>query len=285
MHPKAKLMATEGALRRAFAAFDEDGSGYLTKSEFLAILTRQTGSPIIEESDADELIAAMDSDGDGRVSLEEFVENWSAQALVRLPADAIEQNEVIFATVDNGIVSAVHGEGPGRTYDIVDADVDSMHRGVPASNIYDDPLANGCRPPHMLEVGDKCAAEVVDKYAMRRAGHSMPLPGGWESLYKSSGQGEERRLQIHVKRADGGADARPYEARIAELRAANSAKPDAERDAIAEVEGVLAILREAEEAGVQKIAAGSGAAAALSIGGWIRDMESNIRIQKEIAAS
>lgn len=269
-------MATENALRRAFDVFDEDGSGYLTKDEFQAILLRQAGGSNLSDSDAAEVLAAMDSDGDGKVSLEELIENWSAQALVSVD---VVQEEVQFANVDNASIFAVHGEGSGRCYDIVDIDVDCMHRRVPAYKIYDDPLANGGRPPHMLEVGDTCAVDVVDKYAMRRAGVSMP-EDGWESLYAKSAAD---KLQITVMGVDGGTDAGPYEALIAEVRATNSVKPDDERDGIAEAEAVLAILKEAKEAGVEKMAASAGEPA-LSIDGWIRDVESNIQIQREVAA-
>lgn len=188
-------MSTEGALRRAFALFDEDGSGFLTSEEFLQVLQRQHGDDAsFSEQDAHELLNAMDTNGDGMVSIDEFVENFSNQGTIDVPDAVAEGPSVIFCDVDNARVSAVYGEmySPSRTYDIVDEDKDCFHKGVPVFKIYDDPLI---KPAAALEVGDPCAAMVVDKYAMRRAGHSMPIPGGWQSLYyhKSAvGAAEER---------------------------------------------------------------------------------------------
>ena len=45
-HPDGDSFESRRALRHAFAAFDADGDGYLTKDEVVAALTRVTGSTV-----------------------------------------------------------------------------------------------------------------------------------------------------------------------------------------------------------------------------------------------
>ena len=78
----AKLKAEEAAknnkriasLKASFDVFDKDGSGKLGSDEVLEILTRMTGGeePLTEE-DAIEFIKEFDRDGDGEISVDEFI--------------------------------------------------------------------------------------------------------------------------------------------------------------------------------------------------------------------
>ena len=55
-----------------FELFDTDKSGTLSPAELKAILTR--GEGIIDHESADQIIAEFDADGDGQISIEEFIQ-------------------------------------------------------------------------------------------------------------------------------------------------------------------------------------------------------------------
>ena len=59
-------------LRKCFELFDTDKSGTLSPAELKAILTR--GEGIIDHESADQIIAEFDADGDGQISIEEFIQ-------------------------------------------------------------------------------------------------------------------------------------------------------------------------------------------------------------------
>ena len=62
------------ALESAFAIFDEDGSGQLTSDEVLKVLTRMTGKGAeLSEDDAKAFIKEFDRNGDGQLSINEFI--------------------------------------------------------------------------------------------------------------------------------------------------------------------------------------------------------------------
>ena len=61
-------------LEAAFAVFDEDGSGQLSSDEVLKVLTRMTGSGSeLTEEDAKDFIKQFDRNGDGLLSINEFI--------------------------------------------------------------------------------------------------------------------------------------------------------------------------------------------------------------------
>lgn len=63
---------SEDELREAFSCFDADGSGFVSASELLDVL-KQCG---LEGEEAevirDEILQDADTDGDGKISFEEF---------------------------------------------------------------------------------------------------------------------------------------------------------------------------------------------------------------------
>ena len=62
------------ALEAAFAVFDEDGSGTLSTKEVLTVLTRMTGSGAeLTKKDAEDFIQQFDRNGDGVLSINEFI--------------------------------------------------------------------------------------------------------------------------------------------------------------------------------------------------------------------
>lgn len=65
-------MADIDKLVKAFQTFDTDGSGTLSASEMVAILTRP-GSSALSEEDSQAFINLFDKDGDGQLDLGEFV--------------------------------------------------------------------------------------------------------------------------------------------------------------------------------------------------------------------
>merc|ERR1712151_1140833 len=73
---------TEAALLRVFRVFDTDASGYIDRHEVRSML----GKLGLIEQDApsteiDELIATVDSDGDGKVSFDEFSQLFLSPSL------------------------------------------------------------------------------------------------------------------------------------------------------------------------------------------------------------
>ena len=64
-------------VKRAFAAFDVDGSGKLSAKEVLAILTRTSGGAALKLEDAEKVIADFDKNGDGQLDLGEMVSAFS----------------------------------------------------------------------------------------------------------------------------------------------------------------------------------------------------------------
>ncbi|XP_056021983.1 calmodulin-alpha-like [Ostrea edulis] len=69
MADKLERSNTEDEIREAFKLFDKDDNGYISVSELKNILT-ETGEKITPE-EANELIKAIDKDGDGKIDYEE----------------------------------------------------------------------------------------------------------------------------------------------------------------------------------------------------------------------
>ena len=61
----------EEELTMAFRVFDKDQDGFITREELKELMER-LGEDLADQ-DIDEMIAAADSDGDGKVNYEEFV--------------------------------------------------------------------------------------------------------------------------------------------------------------------------------------------------------------------
>ena len=61
---------TQDELRAAFRQFDEDGSGYIQANEFEDILHKL--GKRYSKADINEMVKALDTSGDGKISFEEF---------------------------------------------------------------------------------------------------------------------------------------------------------------------------------------------------------------------
>ena len=68
MAKKLERSNTEDEIREAFKLFDKDNNGFITVAELRNILT-YTGEKI-RPDEADELIKAIDKDGDGKIDYE-----------------------------------------------------------------------------------------------------------------------------------------------------------------------------------------------------------------------
>ena len=84
---EAEAEAEQG-MRRAFAAFDIDESGFVTQDQLSAILTRPVaGGNCFTVEEAEALFGKADLNGDGMVDYDEFSKAW-AGGLLRLGAAA-----------------------------------------------------------------------------------------------------------------------------------------------------------------------------------------------------
>ena len=66
-----EIAFTRQRLAAAFAFYDTDRSGYLEKEEILQAL--KSASFVVSEENFESLISSLDTDGDGKISFEEFV--------------------------------------------------------------------------------------------------------------------------------------------------------------------------------------------------------------------
>uniref|UniRef100_A0A7S2D0N5 Calmodulin n=1 Tax=Haptolina brevifila TaxID=156173 RepID=A0A7S2D0N5_9EUKA len=85
--------ALEERLRSAFSNFDLNQDNVLSASELRKILTRSGGGHALSDEDVEELIALMDWNGDGALSVEEFIQGWamleSASGAAEVPAHQV----------------------------------------------------------------------------------------------------------------------------------------------------------------------------------------------------
>ena len=59
-------------MREAFKIFDRDGNGYIDFAELKTVITRM-GEPLTDK-EADEIFQQADSNGDGKLDYDEFVQ-------------------------------------------------------------------------------------------------------------------------------------------------------------------------------------------------------------------
>ena len=64
---------SEVAVHAAFDYFDKDGDGSITAEEFEEAFSKMSPVERANLGDVDELIAAADADGDGRIDFDEFM--------------------------------------------------------------------------------------------------------------------------------------------------------------------------------------------------------------------
>ena len=77
----SKLSAEQVAsLQTTFNTMDVNGDGFVTKEELKTLLAGLGGE--VTDVQVDEMIAAADENGDGKISFEEFVNSNSLQAAV-----------------------------------------------------------------------------------------------------------------------------------------------------------------------------------------------------------
>ena len=80
-------------MRKAFEAFDSDGSGFISADELRAILSSSTSSRPhgVTDAEVEEIIADFDADGNGEFDYDEFLEAWSSRPETNEAAQAAER--------------------------------------------------------------------------------------------------------------------------------------------------------------------------------------------------
>eukprot|EP00918_Siedleckia_nematoides_P087827 GHVU01193067.1.p1 GENE.GHVU01193067.1~~GHVU01193067.1.p1 ORF type:complete len:152 (-),score=31.94 GHVU01193067.1:399-854(-) len=63
-------------LRRAFQQIDEDGNGQISSDELKKLVREYGGAPDITDAQIQEFMKAVDTDGSGSISFEEFINIW-----------------------------------------------------------------------------------------------------------------------------------------------------------------------------------------------------------------
>jgi len=102
----------------AFTLFDKNGDGFITRSEFVRILTR-TGegcAPLDEEQAINlwnDFLQDVDSDGDGKVSLEELSKVWGTGSAASAAATAKQVGTSNFASILTADAAKKMGMGWG----------------------------------------------------------------------------------------------------------------------------------------------------------------------------
>lgn len=71
MKNKMKGLDADEEIREAFKVFDKNGDGYVEVAELRQVV-QNLGEPL-SEADLQEMIKEADSDGDGRISYQEYV--------------------------------------------------------------------------------------------------------------------------------------------------------------------------------------------------------------------
>ncbi|XP_069110915.1 squidulin-like [Argopecten irradians] len=65
-------VALKDELRKAFKTFDQNGDGYLDSNEFRVIMMKK-GSERLSETEFTDLMNLMDTDKDGKISVDEYI--------------------------------------------------------------------------------------------------------------------------------------------------------------------------------------------------------------------
>ena len=67
------MFCSEAALRRLFDEFDQDKSGHITPDELRKLIDDAGFGEEVTEAEIKDLIARVDTDGDGKISFDEFL--------------------------------------------------------------------------------------------------------------------------------------------------------------------------------------------------------------------
>ena len=67
-----RALVQRSKIRKSFQRFDEDNSGYITKDEFMSVISDRAGIRVTADQ-VDVMLHDCDQDNDGKVNYEEFV--------------------------------------------------------------------------------------------------------------------------------------------------------------------------------------------------------------------
>lgn len=92
------------ALREAFAEFDKNSDGYITKNELAGVMAN-FGHEIITQEELDEVMKLVDTDGNGVVDFKEFLELMDSNTLIQDADDEVKSLFTLFDIDHDGYIT------------------------------------------------------------------------------------------------------------------------------------------------------------------------------------
>lgn len=154
-------MASTERMRAAFAVFDTDNDGYMSKAELRAVLARNDG---MDPADAEDILEEFDADEDGMLDINEFIEAFEC-----LDEDEVEQIMAVVLSyinkpikVANKVRKADGRQAAFRTHMVVVAyDYEDCGEYTPEDACGCGPLSCTADAMRLVELAKKCGCSDI----------------------------------------------------------------------------------------------------------------------------